>query len=224
VAQAPVPHASVMPQPRSHTPSSSSVAGRASARELGVGPARERGVVLEGGPDRPGQRCGRSPGSSTNTMACGLPIDTAVTARRRPSPGMVSGPSIQRSSAGPVAGSRPRVRRGRPMSTVTGVDGVGAQVPQHAGGPAPVSITRRSPSAASRSRRNLRDAADAVAAHLGLAAVGVEDPHGRDRAGGRGADSASTPSPPTPNWRSHSQRTVAGSAARGGSGQRADRR
>ena len=76
VAHAPVPHASVMPQPRSQTTRSISPLAGARMRELDVGAAREAWPISSSGPERLGQRAQFGAGSSTKITACGLPIET----------------------------------------------------------------------------------------------------------------------------------------------------
>ena len=79
-----------------------------------------------------------------------------------------------------ASGISSRVSRGRPISTATCGPGPSLTSSAQASTPAPVSMRRVGRrSAGSVSYEHLGDAADAVAAHLGFAAVGVQHAHAR---------------------------------------------
>ena len=177
VAQAPVPQARVMPQPRSQTTRSISPAADTARtrRWSGSGSARR---VSSSGPNSSASARSRRRSSSTKITACGLPIETAGELERPPARRIGSRSArVRRRRA---QGISSRVRRGRPISTATvrtvpvlDVERAGEHARRRSrcagwGGAGGVGLVQ-----------HLGDAADAVAAHLGLAAVGVEHAHAR---------------------------------------------
>ena len=184
-AQAPVPHAMVSPEPRSQT---RIAAGRgASTRTNSVFTRRgKNGWCSKRGPMRLERRASST--SSTKTTQCGLPIETQVTARCAPS----TSSGWSRTSPSASTGMRAAVEHRH--AHVDG-DAASTRPPRRAASssvftPASVSTRERVRRAQAAVVDVLGDAADAVAAHLAAAAVGVVHLHaavGVGRTGGSGS-------------------------------------
>mmetsp|Transcript_32944 Transcript_32944/g.65635 ORF Transcript_32944/g.65635 Transcript_32944/m.65635 type:complete len:222 (+) Transcript_32944:319-984(+) len=115
-AHAPVPHARVAPAPRSHTFITKWVGVRTSTNSV-LTFAGNAGWASKAGPTAAKSR---SSILSTNTTACGLPMDTHVTFQSTPFTDRGASTTFPPSMVGSsVVGTCAPSRMGNPMSTVT---------------------------------------------------------------------------------------------------------
>merc|ERR1719333_456147 len=169
--QRPVRQASVTPQPRSQTTMLTCAASTTSTNSALTFSGK---AAVFTSTARPVTARSTAAASSTNATECGLPIDTAVTRYSRPAASSgastTRAPSVGASAQGTAGPSR----TGSPMSTVMRPSGSTSGTM----GPAPVAMVKASPPPRRAELAEVRgEAADPVAAHLGLGAVRVVDRH-----------------------------------------------
>ena len=217
VAQAPVPQASVSPVPRSQTRICSSVRLSTFTNSAFTRRGKRESFSIFG----PSPKTKSSVGSSTKMTQCGFPIETHVTRKSRPSisngtstAGAFGSPEAARSTVGTFSGAR----TGSPMTTRTRTTCPASISRSRVRTPIPVSIRSGFFSQMPRSCTYFatqRTALPHISASL-PSALNI-----RIRASARSDGQMSTsPSPPTPKWRSE----IFTASVSGGSGSVSEKR